>query len=150
MDSIKFFLQSQLPAYLKSLPLPKTFAGFADLDGQDWVRLLPTLIFIFLVFYLLIANILDFGSSQKNSRKEKSSGTSNTEAIVNPSVDKEKDKVVTAVDMEDIGEKAVYCRCWRSKKFPLCDGSHNAFNKQTGDNTGPLIVKRAQPEKKSE
>jgi CDGSH-type Zn-finger protein len=38
------------------------------------------------------------------------------------------------------GEKAVYCRCWESGKFPLCDGAHMAHNKQTGDNLGPLIV----------
>ena len=37
-------------------------------------------------------------------------------------------------------EKAVYCRCWKSKKFPYCDGAHNAHNKKTGDNLGPLII----------
>lgn len=25
-------------------------------------------------------------------------------------------------------------------QFPLCDGSHNAWNKQTGDNVGPLVI----------
>ena len=33
-------------------------------------------------------------------------------------------------------------RCWKSKKFPYCDGAHNAHNKATGDNVGPLIIKR--------
>ena len=63
-------------------------------------------------------------------------------------------------DIEDSGKK-VYCRCWKSKTFPLCDGSHVAVrpafalrlhprrsraaalaqhNKETGDNLGPLIV----------
>ena len=27
-------------------------------------------------------------------------------------------------------------------QFPYCDGSHNAHNRETGDNVGPLIVKR--------
>lgn len=29
-----------------------------------------------------------------------------------------------------------------SKKFPLCDGSHNKFNTDCGDNTGPLVIKK--------
>ena len=36
--------------------------------------------------------------------------------------------------------KKVYCRCWQSEKFPLCDGSHMKHNEATGDNVGPLIV----------
>jgi len=34
----------------------------------------------------------------------------------------------------------VYCRCWQSGTFPLCDGAHVAHNKATGDNVGPLIL----------
>ncbi|PAV81074.1 hypothetical protein WR25_24852 [Diploscapter pachys] len=51
------------------------------------------------------------------------------------------DKVVDQVDVEDIGEKKAFCRCWKSSKFPHCDGSHNKHNAETGDNVGPLIVK---------
>lgn len=36
-----------------------------------------------------------------------------------------------------------YCRCWRSGTFPLCDGSHVKYNKESGDNVGPLLVKKA-------
>ncbi|PXF46479.1 CDGSH iron-sulfur domain-containing protein 1 [Gracilariopsis chorda] len=42
------------------------------------------------------------------------------------------------------GSKAPVCRCWQSKKFPLCDGSHNAYNKETGSHVGPLVIS-AQP-----
>ncbi|KFM60678.1 CDGSH iron-sulfur domain-containing protein 1, partial [Stegodyphus mimosarum] len=52
------------------------------------------------------------------------------------------DKVVHSVDIEDIGKKSVFCRCWKSEKFPYCDGSHNKHNEETGDNLGPLIVKQ--------
>lgn len=34
---------------------------------------------------------------------------------INPSVLKSQEKVVDSVDIEDISEKAVFCRCWRSK-----------------------------------
>nr|XP_013815294.1 PREDICTED: CDGSH iron-sulfur domain-containing protein 1 [Apteryx mantelli mantelli] len=63
-------------------------------------------------------------------------------AMVNLHIQKDNPKVVHAFDMEDLGDKAVYCRCWRSKKFPLCDGSHTKHNDETGDNVGPLIIKR--------
>mmetsp|Transcript_28194 Transcript_28194/g.43389 ORF Transcript_28194/g.43389 Transcript_28194/m.43389 type:complete len:102 (+) Transcript_28194:62-367(+) len=58
---------------------------------------------------------------------------------INEVVDMESPKVVT---METITEptKKVYCRCWKSGTFPLCDGAHQKHNEKTGDNVGPLIV----------
>nr|AAT92148.1 putative salivary secreted peptide [Ixodes pacificus] len=61
---------------------------------------------------------------------------------VNLGVDLSNPKIVNSVDIEDLGNKAVFCRCWKSKKFPYCDGSHNKHNEECGDNVGPLIVKR--------
>uniref|UniRef100_A0A3Q3W7Z1 Iron-binding zinc finger CDGSH type domain-containing protein n=1 Tax=Mola mola TaxID=94237 RepID=A0A3Q3W7Z1_MOLML len=62
--------------------------------------------------------------------------------LVNTFISKDSPKVVHSFDMEDIGTKAVYCRCWKSKKFPYCDGSHAKHNEETGDNVGPLIIKK--------
>lgn len=70
--------------------------------------------------------------SSRNSRKPP----------VNASFHKDNPKVVHSFDVEDIGTKAVYCRCWKSKKFPYCDGAHAKHNEETGDNVGPLIIKR--------
>lgn len=36
--------------------------------------------------------------------------------VINPDIQKENAKVVDAFDVEDIAEKAAFCRCWRSKK----------------------------------
>ena len=36
------------------------------------------------------------------------------------------------------------CRCWQSKKFPYCDGSHRQYCEQTGDILGPVIVTLAE------
>jgi len=66
--------------------------------------------------------------------------------LVNPDIEKENSKVVNSMDIEDIGDKIAFCRCWRSKKFPLCDGAHAAHNKATGDNVGPLCLKRKSAE----
>lgn len=64
----------------------------------------------------------------------------NKKDLVNKCVNKDSPKVVHSFDMEDIGTKAVYCRCWKSKKFPYCDGAHAKHNEETGDNVGPLII----------
>ena len=39
--------------------------------------------------------------------------------LVNPSISKDKAKVVDILEVEDLAsEKIAYCRCWRSKKVP--------------------------------
>jgi len=38
------------------------------------------------------------------------------------------------------GKPVAFCRCWRSTKFPYCDGSHTQWNEQAKDNIGPLLV----------
>ena len=73
---------------------------------------------------------------------------SKSTAPTHKNVKQQKGTSAKVVDVEDlVGEKGVYCRCWESKTFPLCDGSHTAYNARTGDNVGPLIVKRGEPEK---
>lgn len=66
----------------------------------------------------------------------------NGKSQINLDIKKDSAKVVDTFDVEDLGNKAVFCRCWRSKKFPYCDGSHASHNKECGDNIGPLIVQK--------
>lgn len=81
-------------------------------------------------------------------------------SVVNLAIKKNESKVVDNVDIEEIGDKKVFCRCWRSAmvhfiiqpillpcinfyltfQFPYCDGTHNKHNAATGDNVGPLII----------
>lgn len=61
---------------------------------------------------------------------------------VNPCIKKESPKVVDGYDIEELGESTAFCRCWRSSKFPLCDGAHNKYNIEQKDNVGPLIIKK--------
>jgi CDGSH-type Zn-finger protein len=61
---------------------------------------------------------------------------------VNPSIKKESPKVVDGFDIEELGESTAFCRCWRSSKFPFCDGAHTKYNNEQKDNVGPLIIKK--------
>lgn len=61
---------------------------------------------------------------------------------VNKTIDKDSRKVVHTFDVEDISSRVAYCRCWKSQKFPYCDGAHGKHNRETGDNVGPLIIKK--------
>ncbi|KAJ1621173.1 hypothetical protein T492DRAFT_1072482 [Pavlovales sp. CCMP2436] len=75
-------------------------------------------------------------------------GPAQAKSLCNPGIMKNEPKVATMVkvtDVEDLlKDKAAvaYCRCWRSKTFPLCDGSHAKWNAESGDNTGPLVFKK--------
>ncbi|PON59989.1 CDGSH iron-sulfur domain-containing protein 2A [Trema orientale] len=62
---------------------------------------------------------------------------------INPEIRKTEDKVVDSVVVSELSKPLTpYCRCWRSGTFPLCDGSHVKHNKATGDNVGPLLLKK--------
>uniref|UniRef100_W5N2F5 CDGSH iron-sulfur domain-containing protein 2 n=1 Tax=Lepisosteus oculatus TaxID=7918 RepID=W5N2F5_LEPOC len=157
LESIARIIKVQLPAYLKRLPLPETVGGFAKLTVSEWLRLLPLLGILALLGYLTIRPFLPKKKKQKDS-------------LINLKIQKENPKVVNEIDIEDLkSTNACYCRCWRSKTsyllihfgslgvlhlitrlrrdssvraFPVCDKSHIKHNELTGDNVGPLILKK--------
>lgn len=136
MDAIWRYFKVQLPGYLKSLPIPKTLGGFFDLGRDEWLSLLPFFLFLTILLYLIFSPVLNFISKPRQPRPR-----------VNRKQKLAEDKVVNCFDMEDLGDKAAFCRCWKSSKFPYCDGTHNAHNKDTGDNVGPLIVQHKKDDK---
>lgn len=130
LESVARIVKVQLPAYLKRLPVPESITGFARLTVSEWLRLLPFLGVLALLGYLALRPFLPKKKQQKDS-------------LINLKIQKENPKVVNEINIEDLClTKAAYCRCWRSKTFPACDGSHNKHNELTGDNVGPLILKK--------
>uniref|UniRef100_H3A632 CDGSH iron-sulfur domain-containing protein 2 n=1 Tax=Latimeria chalumnae TaxID=7897 RepID=H3A632_LATCH len=126
LNSISAILSLSLPAP----PQPKKIHSFLSvLSVSEWLRLLPFLGVLALLGYLAIRPFLPKKKQQKDS-------------LINLKIQKENPKVVNEINIEDLHLTKAYCRCWRSKTFPVCDGSHNKHNELTGDNIGPLIIKK--------
>lgn len=144
MDIISKYFKVQVPGYLKSLPIPSTAAGFTELTRDQWLQLIPFFLFLFVILYLLISPFLGMFTSSKQRRPR-----------VNRRQKLSEKKVVDKLDMEDLDKllkkndgKVCYCRCWKSAKFPYCDGTHGTHNKETGDNVGPLVINNKSTKKK--
>ncbi|KAL0111344.1 hypothetical protein PUN28_012912 [Cardiocondyla obscurior] len=129
MESIAHVVKVSFPNYLAGLPVPDSIGGWFRLGVKDWFALLPPTAFFAGVGYMSYRAFCPHGRPKANN-------------FVNLKIKKDIAKVVDTVDIEDISEKAVFCRCWRSENWPYCDGSHGPHNKECNDNVGPLIVKR--------
>ncbi|CCI44825.1 unnamed protein product [Albugo candida] len=137
MDVIRQYVKVQLPRYLRNLPLPRTFSGFLKLKQDEWMYLAPFLITVGLILYSFFCP-----SGGKTPTKRKT-----PPPRINGSIKLSSAKVVDTLKITDVEDlcakgdgKCVMCRCWKSKTFPYCDGSHTKHNKATGDNVGPLII----------
>jgi CDGSH-type Zn-finger protein len=55
------------------------------------------------------------------------------------------------IKLEDLAQYAneeglvKFCRCWKSKTFPLCDNSHLDHNEECGDNAAPVVISGFEP-----
>ena len=119
-----------------------------DMAGSIMEQVQKNIVLITLVVASIILRIFLAQREQDATNKKKAEEVVPTKpARLNNKVKLENEKVVDTLKCPDIetleackAGKVVMCRCWKSEKFPYCDGSHNAHNKETGDNVGPLII----------
>ena len=99
--------QVQLPGYLRSLPLPKSFGGFAELTRDEWMTLVPFFLFLVVLLYLVFSPFINMISTRKQPRPK-----------INRKQRMNEDKVTNKIDIEDLvdEEKVSFCRCWKSSK----------------------------------
>jgi hypothetical protein len=53
VNAVSTFVRGTVPAWLNSLPVPETLAGFAELTSSQWVRLAP-------LFLVVLAHVIVF------------------------------------------------------------------------------------------
>ena len=104
----------------------------------------------FILITLVLASVIlrYVSSTEKKEKDEKKAEEESKKAKrVNHKVKLDQPKVVDTLKCPDIetleackNGKVVMRRCWKSEKFPYCDGAHNKHNQETGDNVGPLII----------
>ncbi|CAG0893909.1 unnamed protein product [Darwinula stevensoni] len=128
MHALAQIVKVSLPNYLSSLPIPDSLGGWFHLSR------------VFGVAYVIRKNVAP--RLCYYARQCQGGPAVKESEWVNKKLKKEVPKVVDSFDIEDVGDKKVFCRCWKSKKFPYCDGSHTGHNTDTGDNVGPLIIKK--------
>jgi len=52
-------------------------------------------------------------------------------------------------DIEELGTSRLnLCRCQQSKNFPVCDGTHERFNRETNSNITPILIELIDKPKK--
>ncbi|XP_022184704.1 CDGSH iron-sulfur domain-containing protein 2 homolog isoform X2 [Nilaparvata lugens] len=128
MQPVNHIFTISIPNYLTGLPIPDHFTGWFRLGVKDWAKLIPFFTVVGGLSYSVYKTVEPYANPK--ARKGQ----------INPSIKKDEAKVVDCHSIEEIGDKAAFCRCWRSKKWPYCDGSHGPHNKETGDNVGPVVV----------
>ena len=95
-----------------SLKLRLTFSRL--FTGSEWLQLLPIVGTLSLLAYVTF-------QAFKSKPVPK-------DARVNLRIQKESSKVVNMVDIEELGDKVSYCRCWRSKRVGIIQKSTEMYS----------------------
>ncbi|KAL6446684.1 hypothetical protein ACFW04_001266 [Cataglyphis niger] len=153
MESVSHLIKVSVPNYLAGLPIPDSIGGWFRLGLRDWLVLLPPTALLTGLGYMSYRAFCPHGRPAVSiscllivtrMTVKVSDCVQNLTLLpcgrVNVKIKKDVAKVVDSVDIEDISEKAVFCRCWKSDNWPYCDGTHGRHNNEYNDNVGPLII----------
>eukprot|EP00923_Selenidium_pygospionis_P031925 GHVN01056416.1.p1 GENE.GHVN01056416.1~~GHVN01056416.1.p1 ORF type:complete len:145 (-),score=35.47 GHVN01056416.1:1830-2264(-) len=133
-------LTSVVSDYLLSLDVPSTWDQLTSLTSSQQLRLLPLIVSftLFLVGGVYVVHFITRGIAYGSSHLTQS------DLSVNES-EKEKVTFMTLTDIEEMCKgsssgKCSICRCWKSKTFPKCDGSHRQIPVARGVGVGPFVI----------
>lgn len=127
MQPFAYLIKVSLPNYLAGLPIPDSFGGWFRLGCKYFIFYYLPFSFMYhnkIIICCLNVSVRDIialipptaavaGFTYVTYRAFCPHGR--PPAVVNPKILKTSAKVVDTIDVEDISEKAVFCRCWRSK-----------------------------------
>ena len=169
MEVFNIYITQQLPQYLSSLPIPETLDGYFELSGEEWLQIAPLFSLIFSLILLISiqffvgapssAVLNTEGHEAKEVRKlqkktafcrcwqSKKVGTMcqclclrlclclhASLSVGEQPMPSPLPAFFVLTFLFPIFFSFVYIQ------FPLCDGSHHAHNKKTGDSLGPIVV----------
>lgn len=137
MEQLKLVLTQTIPQYLTELELPSSWSGFLTYTVAQWKQLLPLVVAVLLPPILLLSFVLPLVSKGTDSNRT-SSKIRQADAVAN--VEKDVRTQIALEEVEDICKnsekgRVSFCRCWRSNKYPYCDGSHRECQ-----GLGPLVI----------
>lgn len=120
MQPFAYLIKVSLPNYLAGLPIPDSIGGWFRLGCEYPVRRRAD---FEVMSVLSVRDILSLvpptaalaGFTYVTYRAFCPHGRPAPSGAINPKIRKDVAKVVDTVDVEDITEKAVFCRCWRTK-----------------------------------
>ncbi|CAK9824275.1 CDGSH iron-sulfur domain-containing protein 2 homolog [Anthophora retusa] len=134
MEPVSHLVKISIPNYLAGLPIPDSIGGWFRLGIRDWIALVPPTAILAGLGYMSYKAFCPLARGPVCKSCFQPCGR------VNLTIKKDVNKVVDSVDIEDITDKAAFCRCWRSQNWPYCDGSHGRHNEEVNDNVGPLVI----------
>ncbi|XP_011498081.1 PREDICTED: CDGSH iron-sulfur domain-containing protein 2 homolog [Ceratosolen solmsi marchali] len=129
MEPIAHLVKVSVPNYLSNLPIPDSIGGWFQLGVKDWFSLIPPTAVLVGIGYM---SYLSFCPKARKGNCKR----------VNSKIKLLNNKVVDVLDIENITENVAFCRCWKTKNWPYCDGSHAGHNSKCNDNLGPLVINK--------
>ena len=110
MNAVSHLVKESLPNYLHNLPIPGSFFGWFSLGITDWVKLVPFGVAVGGLSYLSLQGLANTPVVGPVVKEKLAMLPGMKENRVNTTVKMDCAKVVDTVDIEDMGDKGVFCR----------------------------------------
>lgn len=137
MNYLNHLVTDQVPSFFKNIPIPKTFGGFLDLKRMtnwydkgtlkicsfdvlifavyDWARLVAITGAVGFASYISVQGIITM-LPEHIIAKLPAPCKRGKHRRMNKCIEKDRAKCNHHIDIEELGDKTSFCRCWRSAK----------------------------------